>query len=92
MDISLNPKLEQFVEEKVKSGDYASASDMVNGALILLQDHEALLPSNPTEVLELRRKIALGIEQLDRGEGTAWDTEEIKAEGRRRLAKNPDQS
>ena len=42
---------------------------------------------------ELRKEIAIGIEQLDRGEYTEYDEntlgdhfEEIKAEGRRRLA------
>ncbi len=34
---------------------------------------------------ELRREIAVGIEQADRGDLAPWDLEEAKAEVRRRL-------
>ena len=37
------------------------------------------------ELEELRRAIAVGVEQADRGELAPLDIEEIKAEGRRRL-------
>ena len=35
---------------------------------------------------ELRQKIQLGIDQLNRGDGAAWSAEEIMAEGRALLA------
>ena len=34
----------------------------------------------------LRRDIRHAVDQIDRGEGTPWDPEEIKAEGRRLIA------
>ncbi|MEN9574916.1 MAG: hypothetical protein RL514_2771 [Verrucomicrobiota bacterium] len=37
------------------------------------------------ELEELRRAIAVGVEQADRGELAPLDIEEIKTEGRRRL-------
>ncbi len=35
---------------------------------------------------QLRKEIARGMEQVERGQVTPFDAEEIKAEGRRRLA------
>ncbi len=87
MNVSIHPHLEDFVEDQVKTGAYPRADDVINGALLILKDYEdELIPKNPAELEALRRKIALGIEQLDRGEGTPWNVEEIKAAGRERLA------
>jgi hypothetical protein len=36
---------------------------------------------------EIKREIAIGLEQAERGEVTPLDVEAIKAEGRRRLAR-----
>jgi len=83
MDISLTRELEQFIAEKVAAGQYVSASDVVRGALETVR---AMEQWTPEDVAELRREVAIGIEQLDRGEGRPWSVEEIKSEGRRRLA------
>ncbi len=40
MNVSLTPELEQFVHEKVKSGRYLSASEVVREALRLLEERE----------------------------------------------------
>jgi hypothetical protein len=37
---------------------------------------------------DLRKEIKIGVEQADRGEVVPLDIEEIKAEGRRRLAED----
>src|ERR1700690_26794 len=66
MNISLTPELERLVDEKVKSGRYASASEVIREGLRLLEDREVLKQQRLTEV---RRKIDRGIEQLDRGLG-----------------------
>lgn len=84
MEIRLTPELEKFVEESVTTGQFADATEMINNALLLLKDHEAPMPTDPAEVAELRRQIAVGIEQADRGGFAEFDAEEIKGEGRRR--------
>jgi len=66
MNISLTPELEQMVDDKVKSGRYASASEVIREGLRLLEEHDAL---KLQRLAEVRRKIDRGIEQLDRGEG-----------------------
>jgi antitoxin ParD1/3/4 len=41
MNVSLTPELEQLVQEKVKSGRYLSASEVVREALRLLEERDA---------------------------------------------------
>lgn len=65
-DIQLTDHLEQFVSEKLKSGQYSDIGDVVRAGLRLLeaQEQERLLK------LECLRKAAqAGFEELDRGEG-----------------------
>jgi antitoxin ParD1/3/4 len=66
VNISLTPELERLVDEKVKSGRYASASEVIREGLRLLEEQEAL---KRQRLAEVRRKIDRGIEQLDRGLG-----------------------
>jgi antitoxin ParD1/3/4 len=77
---TLGEHYEKFVRELVESGRYNSASEVLRDGLRLLEDAE-VLRSIRTE--ELKKLIQEG---LDSGESEPWDVEEIKAEGRRRLA------
>jgi antitoxin ParD1/3/4 len=65
MDISLSPDLEQLVQEKVASGSYSSASEVIREALRLLKQRDEL---QRLRLAELKRDIARGIEAADRGE------------------------
>jgi len=93
IEISLQPDLEVFVAEKVRAGQYAGAGEMINELLRVLRDHdEALMPTDPAGLADLRRKIAVGIEQLDCGKGVELDSaslgpffEDIEARGRQRM-------
>ncbi len=40
MNVSLTPKLEDFVKSKVKAGDYNNASEVVREAVRLLQKED----------------------------------------------------
>ena len=83
MNISLLPDLEELVKRKVESGEYDSPSDVVVHALYLL---EACDRFRDAQLEALRREIAIGIEQCERGEVAELDIEEIIGEARRRLA------
>ncbi len=72
MNVSLTPELEQFVHAKVQSGRYLSASEVVREALRLLEERDHL---REIQLQTLREKIAIGIEQSDRGE--LFDGEEV---------------
>ena len=66
MNVSLTPELEKLVESKVQSGRYQSASEVIREGLRLLDDQDRL---RNAQLEEVRRKIQIGIDQLDRGEG-----------------------
>lgn len=72
MNVSLTPELEQLVHEKVQSGRYLSASEVVREALRLLEERDRL---REVRLEALREKIAVGIEQGDKGE--VIDGEEV---------------
>ncbi len=82
MNVSLTPELEKIVNDKVASGMYHSASEVIREALRLMKEQDAL---REFRLQELRKEIAKGIEQAERGEVVPFDAEAIKAEGRRRL-------
>jgi antitoxin ParD1/3/4 len=83
-EIRLTPEMQKFIDDKVRSGQFASASDVVNDALLALQTQDEL---SPEDVDELRAEIAVGLEQADRGEFIAFSAETIIAEGRAILSK-----
>ena len=83
MNISLTPDLVAIVETKISSGRYQSADAVVSEALRLLQEHER---TDAEKLADLRRETAIGLEQLERGEGVEFDdsvVEEILQEARR---------
>ena len=67
MHVSLTPHLEELVRDKVKSGLYNSASEVVREALRLMEDRDRV---REMRLEELRKEIQIGIDQLDRGEVT----------------------
>ena len=80
MNISLNPHFEALVKNKVESGLYNSASEVMREALRLLEEHDQL---RELRLAELKRDIQKG---MDSGEAPPLDIEAIKARGRERLA------
>jgi antitoxin ParD1/3/4 len=86
MNVSLTPQLERLVQEKVESGLYNSASEVIREALRLLLEQDELRRLRREE---LKRQIMVGIEQLNEGRTVVLDEETregIKKRGRERLA------
>jgi len=65
MNVSLTPELEKFIADKVASGRYTSASEVVREALRLLEEHER---SKAAQLEEFNRELRRRIESADRGE------------------------
>jgi len=82
MNISLTPELERLVSEKVQTGRYASASEVIREGLRLLEEQDQL---KQRRLAEVRQKIDRGLEQLDRGQGVPG--EEARARLRRTKSK-----
>jgi len=89
MNISLLPDLEEMVNRKVQSGEYDSPSEVVVHALYLLEACERF---REVQLQALRREVAIGIEQSERGEVAELDIEEIIGEARRQLAREREYS
>ena len=65
MQIDLPPELEAFVQELIANGHHHHPSEVVHDALWLLKDQYELYKVKREELLKL---IAVGLEQIDRGE------------------------
>ena len=81
MNVNLGPAFDQFVAELLKTGLYQSQSEILREGLRLLKEREDL---KQLRFAELRREIAVGSDQADRGEFI--DGEQVFAEIRRRSA------
>lgn len=84
MNVSLTPELEALVREKVKSGRFNSANEVVREALRLLQEQDALVQPRHEALM---KDIALGVGQMERGESVTYASgddlaREIQAMGR----------
>jgi len=78
MNVNLTPQLEKMVRQKVTSGLYGSASEVVREALRLMEEQDRF---RAVKLEQLRQDIREG---LSSGEPTPWNPEEIKQEGRKR--------
>jgi antitoxin ParD1/3/4 len=80
MNVSLTPHLEKMIREKIASGSYNSASEVVREALRLLEQEDQL---RAIKLQTLRRDIQDG---LDSGPSTVFDPQEVKRAAREKKA------
>jgi antitoxin ParD1/3/4 len=78
LNINLTPQLEDMVRQKVASGLYNSASEVVREALRLMEAQDQL---RAVQLEQLRQDIREGLESGSAGE---LDLESIKQRGRAR--------
>lgn len=72
MPITLPPELEQFIQNQVASGKYASIDEVFLAGIKLLQERESVYQGR---FEELRREVLVGVEEAERGE--LLDAEEV---------------
>jgi antitoxin ParD1/3/4 len=90
MNISLTSELEEFVASKVESGLYQTASEVIREGLRLLRERDEL---HQQQLEELRRAIAIGIDQADQGKVTPFNDETIaRVKSRARQRRGPNRS
>jgi antitoxin ParD1/3/4 len=65
LNVSVPPQLQKFVDTRVKSGSYRSASEVVCEALQLLEERER---EKQFSLAQVKAKIASGLAQARRGE------------------------
>lgn len=73
MHVSLTPKLEDLIREKVDSGLYNNASEVVREALRLMQEHDEV---RRLKLERLREALAKGEADLAAGRVTTIESDE----------------
>ena len=71
MNVSLTPRLEELIREKVQSRMYNNASEVVREALRLLDERD--------RERRLREALAMGVAQIDRGQTVRWSPELLES-------------
>ncbi|MBS0184896.1 MAG: type II toxin-antitoxin system ParD family antitoxin [Proteobacteria bacterium] len=77
MNISLNNTLEKFIQKKIETGLYNSASEVVREGIRLLMERDMLFQQ---QIQKLNHEIEAGLRQLQNGESISGPQvfEEIK--------------
>ena len=76
MSVSIPSELGPFIDDLIACGEYPSVEAVVREALVQLRERRLKFE-------ELKSSLREAQDELDRGEGTPFDVEEILAEGRR---------
>ena len=76
MNVNLTPQLEEMVRQKVESGLYGSASEVVREALRLMEEQDRM---RAARLDQLRQDVRAG---LDSGPAALWDSKQLKQQGR----------
>ena len=71
MHVNLSPEMEGFIKNKVSSGFYGNATEVIRDAIRRMQAEE-------NRISVWQDAIKLGDAQLDRGEGIAFTPEALK--------------
>ncbi len=82
MNVSLPPELEARVRQRVESGMYGSASEVIREALRLFEAYEQV---KTARLDSLRQEIAKGMSDINNGRTTEVDFESLKRQGRQIL-------
>jgi antitoxin ParD1/3/4 len=77
MNITLTPELENLINEKVKSGRYASPGEVIREGLRLLKEQDEL---KRIRLEELRREVQKGIDDMREGRFTTYNSPEELAD------------
>lgn len=78
MQIDVPPNIEKFIESQVSAGLYATPAQLIAVAVERMMDERD--PDMPGWTREaLRRELAIGIAEAERGEFSPYSTEEIIA-------------
>jgi antitoxin ParD1/3/4 len=70
MHVNLSPEMENFIKGKVADGFYGNATEVIRDAIRRMQAEEIRLAA-------WRAAIKLGDDQLDRGEGVAYNADTL---------------
>ena len=81
MEVNFTPKVEGILRRKVESGQYSSVEEAANEMIQAAEEQETMTDE---DIEEIRREVALGIEQADRGQFSKFTIDEIIAQEKAR--------
>lgn len=81
ISVSLHPALQRFVDHEIAAGHFPDADALVNGAIAALCAEQQDEPTEEHRAY-MRERLAEAIASLDRGEGRAWDPDDLKPASR----------
>jgi antitoxin ParD1/3/4 len=81
--IAIPDDLREFMDQSVQSGQFSGPNEFVTSALYAFRDQAEL---EAIKLARLRRDIAAGLEQADRGEFVEFDAAAVIAECQRERA------
>jgi antitoxin ParD1/3/4 len=79
MNVSLTNQLESYVQQKVATGMYNSASEVIREALRLMAEKDS---EQSLKLEALRADIQKGVNSIAAGQSKVFDPEQIKARAR----------
>lgn len=82
ISVSLPPELEKQVRQRVESGRYGSASEVIREALRLFETYEQV---KTARLDALRKDISQGFNEVKNGQAREIDFESVKQQGRQLL-------
>ncbi|MGI8670103.1 MAG: type II toxin-antitoxin system ParD family antitoxin [Aridibacter sp.] len=90
MNVSLTKELEEMINQKVQSGLYNSASEVIREGLRLLNEQDLL---KQIRIEELRREVQKGVDQVRAGNFNTYNSgkelaDEIIRRGMKKLEEN----
>jgi antitoxin ParD1/3/4 len=78
MNVSLTPELEELINQKVKSGMYNSASEVIREGLRRLFKEDVIRPqiteTQRLQMDELQREVMKGVEQIRNGQSRRYNS------------------
>jgi len=81
MNVSLGPRWEQFIEEKLRTGDYQSASELVCDGLRMIEQRDLLAQRGAVSTFEeLQNALLVGVRSEPATTMTKADWEGLRAE------------
>lgn len=86
MNVSLTPQFEKLIRQKVKTGQYQTASEVIRDALRLLQERDQL---RDERLAALKDEIAVGVRQIESGDVVDLDISALKKRLRRKPTRQP---
>lgn len=74
MQVQLSKQAYAILNEKIASGIYTNADEFLNALILRADEYDQM------KLERLRRELQIGIDELERGEGSPFDRNEINKE------------